>query len=304
VRIRAAYPVETPGNGTYNEKGPARPSARMKHRLLALVASVALVGAAFAGTAVTAPPAPEPAAEPVAQQQDPGNVTQDTAYLRLVHASPDAPAVDVLLNNETVAENLTFGNATGYLSLEGDDYNVTVTPAGNASTVVLETPVEVDAREATTVAVVGELNVGGNSTLEAVGFTDDALAPAEGEAALSIVHLSPDAPPVDVTTTVDNETVTLAENVSYLDGEDYFTVPAGDYTVDIRQAAPENDGEVVATANVTLESGSAYTAVAVGNLVPTEDGEPLQTVLLEDATTTITVPDEGTGNETNGNETA
>lgn len=127
-----------------------------------------------------------------------------------------------------------------------------------------------------------------------------------------MVHLSPDAPPVDVTTTVDNETLVLAENVSYLDSQDYLTVQAGNYTVDIRQAAPDNNGTVVATANVTLESGSAYTALAVGNAVPTDGGEPLQAVLLEDATTTISLPgdgttDNGTDNETdngmNGNET-
>jgi len=269
----------------------------MSNRLLVALASVVLVGAALAGSAATAPT--ETTADPVAQQQQPGNVTQTTAYLRLVHASPDASAVDVRLNNDTVVENLSFGETTGYLVVEGDDYNVTVTPAGGNVT-LLEQPLEVDGRVATTVAVAGQVDADGNATLELATYRDDALAPAAGEAALSFAHLSPDAPPVDLTTTVDNETVVLAENESYLGEEGYATVPAGDYTVEVRQAAPDNDGEVVTTVNVSLDSGSAYTAVALGQLVPAADAESFQVALLEDATTTIQLPEE----ETAGNETA
>jgi hypothetical protein len=272
-----------------------RPTAK----LLALATAVALIGATFAGGAVSAP-VDTPGVEPVAQQQDPGdNLTQDTAYLRLVHAAPDAPAVDVQLNNETVAENVSFTDATGYLTVEGGDYDVTVTAAGNESAVVLEQTIDLDEREATTVAVTGELNAGGQSTLGLTVFTDDALEPADGEAGVSVIHLSPDAPPVDVVATTGGESAVIADNVSFQEGDDYVTVPGGDYDVEIRQAAPDDDGAVVATANLTLESGSAYSVLAVGNVVPDDDSAEFQTVLLEDATTVITVPD---GNETDDSE--
>ncbi|WP_153952763.1 DUF4397 domain-containing protein [Halosegnis longus] len=55
----------------------------------------------------------------------------------------------------------------------------------------------------------------------------------------------------------------------------YATVPAGDYTLDIRGDTENNDGEVVASYDVSLSGGEVYSAVAVGYLSP--DNEPADT---------------------------
>jgi outer membrane biosynthesis protein TonB len=110
--------------------------------------------------------------------------------------------------------------------------------------------------------------------------------------AISVGHLAPDAPAVDVTAA--NGSVVLADNVTYRNATDYVTVPAGNYTAEIRPDTPTNDGEVLTTVNVSLESGTAYSALAVGYLDPAEApaDTTFEVVLTEDATQTIHLPGE------------
>ena len=58
----------------------------------------------------------------------------DTAKLRVVHASPTTPAVDVNLKGAAAADapvkNLAFPDATDYLSLPGGTYDFVVYPTG------------------------------------------------------------------------------------------------------------------------------------------------------------------------------
>ncbi|MFW5950138.1 MAG: DUF4397 domain-containing protein, partial [archaeon] len=196
--------------------------------------------------------------------------TQQTTYLRVMHASPDAPAVDVYIDNESALTNVSFGDLSEYQTLAAGEHNVTVTAADDEDSVVFEGPLILEPRMAQTLAVTGELTEDGvmanetddgivpnesanetavnetedvtnesvngdnaSSGLEAVTLNDNAFEPREGNAALSIVRFSSDAPAVDITTA--NGTV-LAAKVSYHEATDYVTVPAGNYTVEIRAA--------------------------------------------------------------------
>ena len=59
----------------------------------------------------------------------PGN-----ALVRVVHASPDAPPVDVFVNGEASGvENFAFKNTTGYLELPAGTYSFAVAPVGAGS---------------------------------------------------------------------------------------------------------------------------------------------------------------------------
>ncbi|PSQ03754.1 hypothetical protein BRC97_12835 [Halobacteriales archaeon QS_6_71_20] len=79
--------------------------------VMILVGSVVLSGAALGGV--------PGAAEATLQEdaQDEGPDTQQTSYLRVVHASADAPAVDVAVDGETVVSGLELGETSDYLAL-------------------------------------------------------------------------------------------------------------------------------------------------------------------------------------------
>ena len=54
------------------------------------------------------------------------------ARLRLIHASPDAPAVDVVVGQTTVFENVAFSEA-GYFDLPAGDYEFNILPADSGA---------------------------------------------------------------------------------------------------------------------------------------------------------------------------
>ena len=64
------------------------------------------------------------------------------AQIRVAHLSPDAPNVDVSVNGEPVAalQNVPYGTISPYLPLPAGTQQVTVSPAGDSSQPVIDTP--------------------------------------------------------------------------------------------------------------------------------------------------------------------
>ena len=151
---------------------------------------------------------------------------QNTSYLRVVHASPDAPPVNVSVDNETVLANVSFGTVSDYLALEAGTYNVSIAAAGDPDAVVFAGNVTLDPRTTTTLAASGEVSEDAETEFGPALFADDALTPDENDSAVSIVHLSPDAPAVDVTAA--NGSVVLADDVSFREASSYVTVPGAE----------------------------------------------------------------------------
>ena len=54
----------------------------------------------------------------------------NATYVRLFHASPDAPPVDIYINNNLVFRSLAFGNFTEYVPLSMGNYKIEVYPEG------------------------------------------------------------------------------------------------------------------------------------------------------------------------------
>ena len=229
------------------------------NRVVGLLMVVAMLGSALAvGTALGAV---DSTAASSAEAGEP-------ADLRVVHASPDAPPVDVYVDNESVLSNVSFGTVSDYLSVPEGTYTITITAAGDRDAVVFEGDVSVESETAYTVAAAGEVTEDAATSFAPVILTDNATTPGEDEAAVRLAHLSPDAPAVDVTVAESGDV--LFDNVSFANATDYATVPAGDYTLEVRPATASDDGDVVTTFEVSLEGETAYTGYAVGYLNPDE----------------------------------
>ena len=115
------------------------------------------------------------------------------SLVKVVHESPDAPGVDLLVDNTVAGTNLIFPNNTGYLTVPSGTRNVKVNVTGTSTTVI---EANIDFMEDKNYSVFAVNSV---ANIEAVLIEDDLTTPAQGKAHVRFIHLSPDAPAVDVT---------------------------------------------------------------------------------------------------------
>lgn len=192
----------------------------------------------------------------------------NTARLRVVHASPDAPAVDVCADGSVVFAGAAFPAATDYAGVPAATYAVRVVPAGAGcgSPGVIEADLPLGAGTETTVVALNTL-----SSIEPLVLADDNSAPAAGQARVRFVHASPDAPTVDITLP---DGTTLFDDVAFKQNAGYISVPAGTYSLEVRD---ETGTVVVLTVGpVTLAEGKVYSIFAVG----LAGGDPALSALL------------------------
>lgn len=204
---------------------------------------------------------------------------EETANVRVAHLSPDAPNVDVFVDDEPVLEDVPFKTVSEYLELPAGTYNVKVAPAGEgADAAVLEEDLEVPAADLT-VAAIGEV-ADENQPLELAVFEDDNTDPGDDTARVRAVHASPDAPAVDVVVAETGDA--LFEGVEF--GESgYAEVPAGSYRLCVYPAGERE--EAVLGVDVEAAGNAVYSAFAAGYVAP-EDApadEPFDLVLSVDS---------------------
>ncbi len=195
---------------------------------------------------------------------------QSNARIRVVHASPDAPAVDVCGNGAVAFAGATFPGATDYAEVPAGTLAVNVVAAGSDcatdGVIVADLPLAADTD--TTVVAANLL-----ADIEPIVLNDDNSDPAAGSAKVRFVHASPDAPTVDITL-VDG--TTLFDNVAFKGVGDYIEVDAQTVDLEVRDETGEN--VVLTLPGVTLEDGTVYTIYAIGLLAGDPDLDALITV--------------------------
>jgi hypothetical protein len=196
------------------------------------------------------------------------NVTEQTAQLRVLHASPDAPNVDVYVDSVKVLSNVPYPTVSSYLSLAPGTHQIKVNAAGTTTTVINVSP---------SLAVAGAYTaIAANfvADIEPLLATDATSAPPNGYVGLRVIHASPDAGPVDI---LANGQVVLS-NVPFDTISSYLTIPAGTYAIKVNVAGTTTTA-IAATVNLT--AGTNYSAVAIG-AVRTAATNPLALKLLTD----------------------
>ena len=212
--------------------------------------------------------------EPLVLSDDNTVPADDTARVRVVHASPDAPAVDITAGGDALFDGVAYGES-GYVEVPANTYtlNVRGDTESNDGESVASFDVELVGGTVYTIFAAGYLSPDDEPADTAFGPIPGVDAGAGGGGivqsgggmdsmdgvSLRVAHLSPDAPNVDVL--VDGSAV--LEDVPFGAVSDYLSLSAGSYQVSI-QAAGDPD-TVVFDQSLDLQPG-AYTAAAVGEL--------------------------------------
>jgi hypothetical protein len=194
-------------------------------------------------------------------------LANDNARIRVLHASPDAPAVDIWINDAVVEglTNVSFGTISDYMSVPAGTYNVKVYAAGSTSDPVIDADVTVNAGGSYTIAAIDEL-----ASIGAQVLVDDPAHDYDN-AQVRVVHFSPDAPAVDV---APDGAAAVLPNLSFPDNTGYAVLPSGTYDLEVRLA-----GESTVALDLdplALKAGSAYSVFAIG----LAGGEPPLQVLV------------------------
>jgi hypothetical protein len=182
----------------------------------------------------------------------------ETARIRVVHASPDAPDVDICANGTTAFSDVAFPGATNYATVEEGTYQIRVVAAGSGcgGGGVINAALPLPADTETTVVAVNTLDA-----IEPLVLEDDNSMPTAGAVKVRFVHASPNAPTVDITLT---DGTTLFDDIAFKEIGDYIEAPAG--TVDLQVRDETGTVIVLTLEDATLEAGTVYTVYAVGLL--------------------------------------
>jgi hypothetical protein len=176
------------------------------------------------------------------------------AKLRVIHASPDAPAVDVKLNKVRAITNLSFNEATQYAMVDPGQYNVQVVPAGADDPVVIDADLELAVADYTVIA---------SNTLDSITpivlVDDNTLSDL---ARIRFIHASPDAPAVDIA--VSNGGPVLFADIEFGESGGYIEVPGGIYDLEARVAG--TDTVALSVPGVSVTGNRNFTILATGLL--------------------------------------
>ena len=176
------------------------------------------------------------------------------ARVRVAHASPDAPAVDVWVDGQPAFNNVAFKAVTDYANVPAGDHKVLVVPAGQTEPAVISATLSLTAGQDYTVVAAGKL-----AEIKPIVLEDNNAAPAAGKAHVRFVHASPDAPAVDIAV---KGGPTVFTNIAFGAASVYTPVEAGTYDL---QALPTGTSTVALDVpGVALADGGVYTIFAEG----------------------------------------
>jgi Domain of unknown function (DUF4397) len=201
--------------------------------LVGLLASLALV-AAFAAPAAAA----------------------DSAYVRVVHASPDAPNVDVWVGGNKVLTDVAYTAISDYLPLAAGTYNVQVVETGTTSPAFIDADLTFEAGKGYTIAATGKV---ADSTFGPVVLSNDDLTPTAGKAKLRVFHASP-AAPASVDVALAPGGAVLVPGLAFNTATDYLELDPATYDLEIRAAG---DTAAALTISPTVAAATNYTAIAM-----------------------------------------
>lgn len=229
-------------------------------------------------------------------------VTDQRAQVRVGHFSPNTPTVDVYLRapgapldaGNLVAPDVMFGMSSNFQAVMAGNYRASVA-LDTQSTEAIGLDAALAMRQNVSVFAVGLLGGVGNQALRLQAYRDDLTPPPAGRAKLRVLHLSPDAPAVDVVVLDATGAVALrpVTDLAFPNATGYLDLAPGTYRVAVVPTGgvtpllpPPTSPSAIPGVSLTLLAGDVTTALAVGCLNvatgPCAGGGHFQIIALED----------------------
>jgi len=171
----------------------------------------------------------------------------------VTHASPNAPNVDILVGETIVATDVPYLGTLPYTTLNAGNNRIRVNVTGTSTTVIDAT---LSFAEGANYSIFAVDSV---NKISAIRVDDDLTPPASGNSHVRFIHLSPNAPAVDIAVTGGP---VLFPDYTFKEFSNFTPVTAGTYNLEVRLAGTTT--VVLSLPNITLENGKIYTVYARG----------------------------------------
>lgn len=186
--------------------------------------------------------------------------------LRAVHASPDAPDVNVLVNGNQALADVPYGTGSGFLDVTPSTQVQVeaIVPGGNQ--VVIDETLTLEFETEYTVLATGDVA----APIAPLVITNPAGETImAGSLRVQVVHAAPDAPPVDVYVTAPSATLASSTPINtaplaFREFTDRLQVQAGDYRIRVTPAGAQTP-VVYDSGTVTLAAGADLLVAALEN---------------------------------------
>jgi hypothetical protein len=155
-----------------------------------------------------------------------------TSSVRIIHASADAPPVDIKLNNAVAAPALDYPLSTGFVSINAGTYDIAVdaiVPGGNLEGVITVDDIAFAKDQRYTVVAIGD-----TASISEFVAEETASSPAADEVGISVLHAATAAGNVDVYVTApgaDINSVDANFTFDFKGQADAGALPAGEYQI-------------------------------------------------------------------------
>ena len=190
--------------------------------------------------------------------------------VRILHAVPNAPNVDVYLNGSLISTNLAFGKISKYATLSPGEYEFQLFPTGTYDKPLLTQTVQLIANSNYTVAIVTLAN-----NLYLFRLKDDNLPITKAQAFLRFINLSSNSPLLSLALP---NGVVLFNQAEYLETTGYYQLSSGIYNFEILLGSSQTSTKYIK--NITLDGSKFYTIYIIGLF---KDKPPLGYLFVDDA---------------------
>lgn len=201
------------------------------------------------------------------------------AQVRVIHATPDTPGLDIYQGPNALAFNLDFGAVTSYIPLTPGTYTINADTAGSRQVL--------SSAKATFAASTQYTVLLGNSTanLQQITLTDQNQPAPAGQIALRFVNQATRVNAVDIYLVPAGQRLTavspLVTGIAFGTNTGYINVPAGTYSLIMLPATTVPVGAVSYTGpQINYSAGSARTIILIDQPLATTPG--LKVITAED----------------------
>ena len=181
-----------------------------------------------------------------------------TAFVSIYNASPDAPELDVTVDNRPIfSQPLRYTDYTRYLNFYTGDRELKIS-SFNANNALVDTTLNFQPDKAYSVFIADDV-----ADLSAVVIEDDVDAPEAGKALVRMIQLSPDASAVDL---VEEDGSSLFANQTFKQASEFKAVDADTYKLKLNATGSSN--QVLSIPDADFSAGGIYTIIVRGFATP------------------------------------